>query len=77
MKKELLIYMVIFIILALALHPDLLTSPVERFYELPNSGAYGIGAFHPLVFALLGYLVLAVSRGIWKGFSKIFFKKED
>jgi len=77
MKKELLIYMVIFIILALALHPDLLTSPVERFYALPNSGAYGIGAFHPLVFALLGYLILAVFRGIWKGFSKIFLKKED
>ncbi len=76
MKKELVIYGIVLVVLALVLHPDLLTSPIERFSELPHAGAYGIGALHPLVFALVGYLGLWIFRGVWKGFSKIFSKKE-
>jgi len=76
-KKELSIYLVIFVLFALGMHTDLLTAPIERFNELPNSGAYGLGAVHPLVFAFIGYIVVGIFRGIWKGFSKIFSKKED
>ena len=74
MKKELIIFSVVLILFALVQHPDILTAPIERLKALPTSGAYGIGAFHPIIFAMVGYLFIAVLRGIYKGISKIFIK---
>ena len=76
MKKEVVIYLVILVVLALAQHTDLLTSPLERFAKLPEAGAYGLGAAHPLVFALIGYLALGVLRLIYKGIRKVLIKNE-
>ncbi|MCH9814666.1 MAG: hypothetical protein K0U47_12080 [Epsilonproteobacteria bacterium] len=72
MKKELIIFLVIFLILAIGQHPDFLTSPLERIVQLPQAGAYGLGAVHPLVFGLVGYLFVWIIRGVIIGFKKIF-----
>ncbi len=74
MKKELLIYITLFLILAIAQHPDLLSSPLERLSQLPTAGAYGVGFVHPIVFSLIAYLLLWIFRGIFRVI-KSFFKK--
>jgi len=74
MKKELIIFTVVLLLLALVQHPDILTSPIGRLKELPSSGAYGLGAFHPIIFALAGYLAVLVLRGVYRGFVKILGK---
>lgn len=75
MKKELLIFLIVFVILALIQHPDLLTSPLTRLSDLPTAGAYGLGSVHPLVFALVGYLLLWIVRLVIRGIKKIFGSK--
>jgi hypothetical protein len=44
--------------------------PVEHLMALPNAGAYGIGAAHPLVFTLIVYFLFAAVRGIVRLFKK-------
>lgn len=71
MKKQLLLFIGVFLFLAIGMHfQEWLSHPVEHLMALPSAGAYGLGMFHPLVFALLGYLVvilvLALSRLIKK-----------
>jgi hypothetical protein len=77
MKKEFLIFSIILIVLALRMHPDFFTAPLQRLENLPTSGAYGLGAIHPLVFALAGYLLVLLIRGIWKMLSEVFKKREE
>lgn len=72
MKKEIIIFISILLILAILQHTDLLTAPIERFQKLPESGAYGLGAMHPLVFALAGYVAIGIIRLIYRGIKKIF-----
>jgi len=74
MKKELIIFFTILLILTFVQHTDILTAPMERIKALPTSGAYGLGAFHPAVFALMGYLALWVFRVIFRGIMKLFGK---
>ena len=74
MKKEILIYLTLFLILAIAQHPDLLSSPIERLSNLPTAGAYGVGSIHPIIFSLIAYLLLWIFRGIFRVI-KSFFKK--
>ncbi len=38
--------------------------PVKHAMELPNAGAYGIGAIHPLVFTAALYLMVLIVRKI-------------
>lgn len=76
MKKELTLFLILFIVLAVGMHPDFFTSPVERVMNLSTSGAYGLGAMHPLIFTVAAYVVVGLLRLIWKGFSKLFGKKE-
>ena len=66
MKKEFLIFSVTLVVLALGMHPDFFTTPLQRLENLPTSGAYGLGALHPLVFAVVGYLLVLWARGVWK-----------
>ena len=73
MKKELIIFLLLFLILAIAQHPDLLTHPIERLSKLPTAGAYGIGFIHPIIFSILAYLFLWVFRGIFI-FIRSFFR---
>ncbi len=71
MKKEGTIFIGLFLFLAIGMHFKEWTShPIEHIMALPTAGAYGIGAFHPLVFTIALYIVVAMGRGIVKLFTK-------
>jgi len=71
MKKEGTIFIGLFLFLAIGMHFKEWTShPIEHIMALPTAGAYGIGAFHPLVFTMALYIVVAMGRGIVKLFTK-------
>ncbi|MDM5272595.1 hypothetical protein PGH07_10475 [Sulfurovum sp. zt1-1] len=71
MKKELIIFIGIFLFLAIGMHFKEWTShPIEHLEALPHAGAYGIGAIHPLVFTVILYLIVALFRGIIKLFRR-------
>ena len=71
MKKELSIFTGIFLFLAIGMHfKEWTTHPIDHIMALPTAGAYGIGAFHPLVFTAALYLVFVVFRGIGSLFGK-------
>lgn len=60
LKKELLFYFVIFIILALISHPDLLSSPLARLELLIKMGNY----LHPFVYTFVVYSFILIIRKI-------------
>ena len=71
MKKELTIFIGIFLFLAIGMHfKEWLSHPIDHVMALPTAGAYGIGSFHPLVFTLALYLVFVLARGFGRLFSK-------
>jgi Na+/H+ antiporter NhaC len=65
LKKELYIFGGIFLFLAIGMHfKEWIDHPVKHAMELPNAGAYGIGAIHPLVFTAALYLMVLIVRKI-------------
>ncbi len=72
MKKELVIYFVVILVVALSWHhKQWLDHPFEHLIGLPQGGAFGIpGVIHPLVFGFLAYLLLWIPRLIAKLFTK-------
>ena len=71
MKKELTIFIGLFLFLAIGMHfKEWLSHPIDHIMALPTAGAYGIGAFHPLVFTVALYLVFVIIRGIVRLFTK-------
>jgi len=71
MKKELTIFIGIFLFLAIGMHfKEWMSHPIEHLMSLPEAGAYGIGAFHPLVFTVALYLVVLLGRVIVSLFTK-------
>jgi hypothetical protein len=65
MKKELMIFLTIFLFLAIGMHfKEWISHPVEHLMALPKAGAYGFGAFHPLIFTTIIYGVISFFRGI-------------
>ncbi len=65
MKKELLIFIGIFLFLAIGMHfQEWLSHPIDHTMALPKAGAYGIGAVHPLVFTFIVYIIVLIFRGI-------------
>jgi hypothetical protein len=71
MKKELSIFIGIFLFLAIGMHFKEWTShPIEHVMALPAAGAYGIGAMHPIVFTVVLYVLFVLLRGIGSLFSK-------
>jgi len=71
MKKEISIFIGLFLFLAIGMHfKEWMSHPIDHVIALPSAGAYGIGAFHPLVFTLALYLVFVLARGIGRLFSK-------
>ena len=71
MKKELTIFIGLFLFLAIGMHfKEWMSHPIEHTMALPSAGAYGIGAFHPLVFTLALYLVFVLLRGTVRLFTK-------
>jgi len=71
MKKEIIILVAIFLVLTLGMHhQQWLSYPIEHLSNLSTSGAYGIGAIHPIVFTLAVYIILSIPRGIVKLFRR-------
>ncbi len=71
MKKELTIFVGLFLFLAIGMHfKEWISHPVEHLMGLPSAGAYGIGALHPLVFTVVIYVVFVLLRGIVRFFTK-------
>lgn len=69
------IFIGVFLFLAIGMHfKEWISHPIAHMQALPHSGAYGIGAIHPLVFAVAGYLILGLFRLIWRGISKLLGK---
>ncbi len=78
MKKELYIFIGIFLFLAIGMHfKEWLSHPVEHIEMLPTAGAYGIGWMHPLVFTVALYLVVGLLRFIIKGLKSVFKKSSN
>jgi len=71
-KKHLLIYFAVLIVLALIQHPDLMIHPIDRISHLPRAAVYGMGALHPFIFALIGYGIVMVITFIFSLFKKLF-----
>jgi hypothetical protein len=73
MKKELLIYFIIFVVLTITIHfSELITHPFEHILNLSKSGAYGLGAIHPIIFTTIVYVIVLMPRFVVKLFR---FKK--
>ncbi len=72
LKKHLLIYLAVLVVLALIQHPDLLIHPIDRISHLPGAVVYGMGPFHPFIFALFGYGIVMVITLIFSLFKKLF-----
>jgi len=71
MKKELSVFIGIFLFLAIGMHfKEWLSHPVDHVTSLPTAGAYGIGAFHPLVFTLIAYIIVLIFRVIFSFFKR-------
>jgi polyferredoxin len=71
MKKELTIFIGLFLFLAIGMHfKEWISHPIDHIMALPTAGAYGIGPFHPLIFTTALYLVIAFFRGIGSVFAK-------
>ncbi len=67
MKKELLIYLGIIVFLTVTIHyKELMAHPIEHILNLPNSGAYGLGIIHPLIFSMVVYILVFIPRFISK-----------
>jgi len=64
-KKELLIYLILFFVLTFGIHfKELIAHPLEHIINLPTSGAYGLGVYHPLIFTFILYLIVLIPRFI-------------
>lgn len=69
-KRELLIFIGLFFILALGMHFQAwVDHPLTQIRELPNSP---LGPWHPLYLTLLAYLLLWAVRLLFRGIKKIF-----
>jgi len=70
MKKELMIFLGIFLVLAGGMHfSEWISHPIDHILALPDAGAYGLGPFHPLIVTFFVYLVIVLFRGIAKLFN--------
>jgi len=72
LKKELLYYFIILIILALVMHGDLLSEPLLRLETMQEKGNY----LHPFLYSFVVYSVILFLRGTINLVSKIFEKKQ-
>jgi len=67
LKKELIYYTVILVVLALIMHPDLLSAPLERFELMNTRGNY----IHPFYWSFGVYLIVVIVRLLIKGIGKL------
>ncbi|MDX9744662.1 MAG: hypothetical protein RBT59_12645 [Arcobacteraceae bacterium] len=65
MKKDGMIFIGIFLFLAIGMHfKEWMSHPIEHIMALPSAGAYGLGAIHPLIFTFVLYLLFVVVRAL-------------
>ena len=69
--KEILYYLIIFLILALLMHSDLLSDPFARLEIMQEKENYS----HPFFYSFIVYSVILILRIIINFVSKIFEKK--
>jgi len=71
LKKELTIFVSILIVLTVGMHyKEFLNHPLEHIMNLGDSGAYGLGLFHPLVFTFIIYIIILLPRLVFKLFKR-------
>jgi hypothetical protein len=71
MKKELIIFFIIFILFSLFIHlHEFLNFPLEHIKNLPRSSAYGLGFLHPFIISLIIYTLLWIPRSIIRIFHR-------
>ena len=71
MKKELKIFIIILVGLTIFMHyKEFLEYPLQHLKNFPNSGAYGLGMLHPIVFTAIVYIVLLLPRLMIRFFKK-------
>ena len=67
MKKELFIFIGIFLFLAIGMHFKQWTSfPIDHLMALPHASSYGLGWEHPFVYTLIVYLIARLPKFIFK-----------
>jgi hypothetical protein len=72
--KEIIVYILILVALALFWHPDLLENPSERINNL-LAGANRLS--HPLEWAMAVYLLFGIVRLVFFYIRKLFCKKKN
>ena len=72
MKKEVIIYIGIFLFLAIGMHfKQWLSYPLEHLMAMPNGGAFGVpGILHPFVFTFIVYFIVRLPIFVIRVFSK-------
>ncbi|MDB2562009.1 hypothetical protein N9X61_00235 [Sulfurimonas sp.] len=71
LKKEMLYYLVTFLILTLVMHSDLLSDPITRFELMQEKGNYS----HPFIYTFVIYAVMFILRKAIDFISSLFEKK--
>jgi len=71
--REMTIYVILLVALALVMHPDLLSNSTERFSLMQERQNY----FHPLIYAFIIYFFLFIVRFIFKKIATLFKKIKD
>ena len=61
-RKEVLYYLAILILLALVQHPDLLSSPLERITTMKELSNYA----HPFLYTFGAYIIIGIFRIVIK-----------
>ena len=72
MKKELGIFIGLFLFLAIGMHfKQWIDHPIEHMMNMKDGGAFGIpGLLHPFAFTFMLYVIIGIPRIIGKIFSK-------
>jgi len=70
-KRELTIFVGIFLFLAIGMHFKVwISHPIDHIMTLASGGIDDLGTYHPLIFTLAAYLIILPFRGIAKLFKK-------
>ena len=67
MKKELFIFIGIFLFLAVGMHfKEWMDHPIDHIIALPHASSYGLGWEHPLIYTLVVYIIVLFPRKLFK-----------
>jgi len=71
--REMTIFVILLVTLAFVMHPDLLSTPTERFSIMQDRSNY----IHPFLYAFIIYIVLFIFRFIVKKVINLFTKLKN